>query len=245
MKNILLAVLLSGSLAGLANAQTMTVSYQEGQVLDMVVPELLAEEGARERFAAYVDTVFPLAQPFGHTPSATLLVKGVLNGDYHPNAVALASWPNADAVASFEALPEWPPLKATRPEIWNEFKAYSVVLDTDVSFELNAEKTYTIGFAWINPENPTDYESYLSGAHSALKASGGKVVWRIKDPDFSSLQDGATGPGKITLVEWDSPSGPQDYLKTEGFQSNVHYFNSGTTKLEWLLVAPVISDADD
>lgn len=210
------------------------ISYKKGELISLI--SIVSKEGdaAKKAVANYYATAFPLGETHGLIRKGQLKVKAVPVGAHKSEGVVFYSWPSKAAEDAFSAEPAWPAIKAARPEAWTELRIYTDEVKDDITFTFHADKTYTLAMAWINPENPTDYDRYMEGIKDAVAESGGRFVYKMFDPKFESHNITDGGPGQVTLVEWDTPRGLQAFGKTDGFRANAAYLTSGVTRFEIL-----------
>ena len=221
--------------------KTVQLNFKKGQVLSFTVIESKKGEAAAAARDNYYKTAFPLASQFGLSRDMGFDVVAVPVGDFKPQAVALFSWPSADAERNFNAHPEWPAIKATRPDAWDELRIYNDVLKNDMSLSFDSSKTYTLAAAWLNPKHPNDYEKYLSGIQSAVTESGGRFIYKMHNPAFEAHAAPQGAPDQVLLVEWDTPDGLQKFGSSAGYKANAKYLGSGTKLFELSVLAPVVS----
>jgi len=210
----------------------VSITYKEGQLISIITSVPKTGENARQAIATYGATAFPLASKHGLKREGQLLVKAAPVGDHKPVVTVFYSWPSETAEAAFNAEPAWPAIKDTRADAWDELRVYTDLVEKDMTLTFDPNKTYTLAMAWTNPENPHDYDVYMKGIEGAVAQSGGRFVYKMFDPEFEShsLDDGA--PGQVTLVEWDTPQGLENFGETKGFKDNVKYLSSGVTRFE-------------
>ncbi len=215
-------------------AKDVVIELKSGQVLQVIASQIRPDGGAARR--TYAQTAFPIASSFGFAPLGTLAVKRKVVSDFEPEAFSFFSWPSEEAVQSFDSHPDWPAIKATRPDAWSELKVYTDTLEEDLSLRFRADKYYTVVAAWFNPENPGDYDRYLSGIESAVERAGGRFIYKMREPSFEAHASALTSPGQITFVEWDKPDSFAEAQKSDEYLANRQYFASGLERFEfyWL-----------
>lgn len=213
-----------------------TYAFKKGQLLSFVsvVPKNTPE--AKTASQEYFARAFPLASKHGFKREGQLLVKAVPVGNHKSEGVILYSWPDQASEDRLTAEADWADIKTLRPQAWEELRIYTTTLQDDLTLSFDPAKTYTLAMAWNNPKNPDHYDLYMDGIRDAVTEVGGRFVHKIFDPAFESntIKDG--GPGQVTLVEWDSPKGLQNFGKTEGFKQNAHYLKTGVTRFEILVL---------
>lgn len=218
-------------------AEPMVISLEKGELLSIISVIPNKGEAADAARTQYYQTAFPLAQQYGLKREGQLRVVATPVGGHESEGIIFFSWPNKAAEAKLEAEPAWPGIKALRPQAWDDLRVFTDELDQDLTLTFSPDKTYTLAMAWINPENPDDYDVYMDGIKEAVDEVGGRFIYKMFDPKFEShkLKDGA--PGQVTLVEWDSPQGLASFGETEGFKENAKYLTSGVTRFEILALS--------
>lgn len=215
----------------------MTVSYKKGQLVSIISVEANEGEAADTARNTYYATAIPLAERYGLSRDGQLSVIATPQGTHKPAAVLFFSFPSTQAEQDLIAHPDWPTAKALRPAAWKVLRIYSDVVDDDLTLNFRFDKIYSLAVAWINPEKPNDYSSYLNNIEPAVTASGGRFMHKVYDPRFEAHDIAIKlAPGQLTFVEWDSPSGLQAFQKTQGFKDNAALLGSGTTRFELMLL---------
>lgn len=220
-----------------ADEMPLIIDLKRGELLSII--SVISEKGeaAEMARAQYYQRAFPLAEPFGLKREGQLKVLASPIGAHKSEAIILFSWPSKSAELALEADPAWPEIKALRPQAWHDLRIFTDELESDLTLTFAPDKTYTLAMAWIDQENPNDYDLYMENIRDAVSEVGGRFVYKMFDPKFEShkLEDGA--PGQVTLVEWDSPQGLSEFQKSEGFKSNANLITSGTTRFEILVLS--------
>ncbi len=217
---------------GAAAPNTLTVSLSEGELFSVIAVKQRSGPSAAQARKAYFQNAFGVASAYGLRPFGSLNVTQVIAGDFDPEVVAFYAWPSAAAEASFDRDPTWTPIKATRPNGWSGLRVHDDVAHTNVELAFSSDKFYTLASAWIDPERPADYDTYLQNIVPAVQAVGGRFMYQMVDPNFSALDADTRAPGRLTLVEWDSPAGLDAFLKSQGYRQNAALVRSGTTRFE-------------
>lgn len=219
-----------------ATAPSLTIELQQGQLLSVVSIATKAGAAAQSVRDAYGREAFGLAREYGLNAEGSLPVAAVGVGGFAPEAVSFFTWPDAESEAAFSSLPRWQPIKATRPDGWDELRIHDVVVDTDLTLTFRADKTYTMATAWLDPAHPGDYDRYLASIEPTLTAIGGRFMYQLRDPRFASLDSEHGAPGRITFVEWDSSDGLAEFQQADGFLSHYHLLQSGTSGFELVVL---------
>lgn len=215
---------------------SLKMHFQKGQLLSLISLAPKPGSDAADARKAYLQSAFRLANDYGLKPAGSIPVTAVEAGDFSPAAVSFFSWPSARHEARFGTQSEWAAVKATRPDGWDELRIHDAELEKDVSLQFDADKTYTMATAWINPERPDDYDAYLTLIEKAAHASGGRFIYQMREPRFTSLHSNDSAPGRITFVEWDSPEGLKRFTSTASFKTHVHLLQSGATRFELVVL---------
>lgn len=205
--------------------------------MSVISIDAAAGEKARQARQAYLDDAFALAGRFGLKPLGVLPVRDAAVGSFKPGAVGFYSWPS---LAQSEALanhPQWPAIKARRPDGWDELRVHDVVVDRAVNLSFDPAKTYTMASAWINPERPADYDQYLSNISDTVARIGGRFIFAMRNPAYESHAVDDPAPDRLTFVEWDSPDPLAALRGSQGFKDNVALLQSGTTRFELLILS--------
>lgn len=220
------------------SSSPLTIEVKKGEVLQLIAPQARADGNSARQ--AYYDKVFPIAESFGYKRLGQLNVKQKVISDYDPGAFIFYSWPDEKAEDDLYSHPDWPALKAVRPEAWTELKIYSDTLDEDLTLNFDPAKHYTVVVAWFDPAHPGDYERYLSGIESAVTREGGRFIYKMRRPRFEAHASSLAAPGQITFVEWNSSSGFARVQKSDEYKANAKFFNSGLESFEFYWLTPSV-----
>jgi uncharacterized protein (DUF1330 family) len=210
--------------------ETVTLELEKGQILSLVSP--VAKENGEQYRQEYYDKAFPLGEQFGLQNMGRLHSVQTIIGNHKPAIWAFYSWPNAQKMQAFEKDTSWAPIKALRPLGWEELKIASIEMPEDKTVTFRADKYYTLAFAWLDPENPDDYFTYLKNIEPILPKVGGKFVLKMKKPNYEVHASQPLAPGQITFVEWDSIDGLQQLQANEEYQAQLDLLRRGTSGFE-------------
>ncbi|AWW75348.1 hypothetical protein CD351_13005 [Erythrobacter sp. KY5] len=239
----LAAATLTGTTAALAEADghtanaspAFTLDMKRGEVLQVIVSQQRAD--GREAARTYGQAAFPLAQRHGYARIGQLNVRQTIRSDFAPQAVSFFSWPSQAALDSFSAEPDWPAIKATRPEAWSGLDIYSAELQHDLKIATDPDKHYTVLIAWLKSDEATaDYDRYLTGIEPAVERSGGRFLYKMRMPEREAYAPDATAPHQLTFVEWETTDGFEKVQQSPEYAANQQYFGSSMEKFEfyWL-----------
>lgn len=185
----------------------------------------------------YGRNAFGLAGEYGLHQFGHLRVTEVVVGDFSPEVVVFYTWPSASAEAEFNADPAWQPIKATRLEGWDELRIHDRVVEQPIQLQFSADKYYTTASAWLNPDRPDDYATYLASIEPTLNELGGRFVMKVIDASFSSISPDTQAPSQLTFVEWDSEDALQAFLQSDGFKQYTNLLTQGTSAFELVRLA--------
>lgn len=208
------------------------LTLKKGQVLSVVMPANNPDgETARKD---YYDQAFTLAGQYGLKRETMLKIDDIIISDYKPGAAIFYSYPDAASEKSLGDDPTWPAIKALRPAAWEELKIFTATVGEDLNLQFDPAKSYTLVIAWLNPDNPDDYQNYLKGIEGAVAEAGGRFVYKMYDPQFESHASGPEAPGQLTFVEWDTLGGFAQARNNPEYQAaSKRYFQSGVSKVEF------------
>lgn len=221
-------------------AKSLDVTLQKDNLFSIINPKTRSSKSAKEGLKVYYEKAIPLAKSFGYRNHGTLRVTETLVGDKQPGVFVLASWPSNEADLSFESDPRWSEYKGLRNQIWSELNFYKAPTDTAKTLSFAQNKFYSIAFAWLDGQNPNDYQTYLQAIQDAVSAAGGKFIHSMVNPRTVSFNEPLNGPDQITFVQWDSKKGLTDFQKSEGFKRHAHLLRTGTKQFELYRVQPII-----
>ncbi len=223
-----------GAAISVTDAEKVLVEVKAGEVLQLIAPE--GREDGQTARQAYYEQVIPKAEALGYRRMAQLNVRQSVISEYDPGAFIFFAWPSEDAARQFAGDPNWPELKATRPDGWNELKIYDDVRKEDLTLSFDPAKDYSVVVAWFDPDNPGDYERYLGGIEAAVAREGGRFIYKMHSPSYEVHASDPTAPGQVTFVEWSDRDGFARVQQSEEYRENAKYFSSGLTRFEfhWL-----------
>ncbi|MEM8725773.1 MAG: hypothetical protein AAGE86_09665 [Pseudomonadota bacterium] len=225
-----------GEASPVGQGETLVIELEAGQVLQLIAPQARAKGGAARQ--SYYRAAFPIAESLGYQRLGQLNVKQKVVSDYDPGAFIFFSWPDERAANEFASHPQWPAIKETRPAAWDELKIYNSVLESDLQLTFDPAKHYSVVVAWFDPDNPSDYDRYLTGIESAVDRAGGRFIYKMRNPTFEAHASAPTAPGQITFVEWNSPDGFAEVQKSEEYLAHRQYFGSGLERFEFYWLTP-------
>ncbi|MEM1404273.1 MAG: DUF1330 domain-containing protein [Pseudomonadota bacterium] len=217
-----------------ADTKTLEIPYRQGQLMSLIAVDPKEGEAAATARQKYLGGAIRLAREYGLETLGSLSVSMAIIGDFHPSALVFYAWPSEEAEASFASAPGWSSIRETRPFGWDELRIHDRVATKDEALTFRSDRFYTLATAWINPEYPRDYETYLKNIEPAMAAAGGRFFYEMESPDFVSLQDGLETPSRLTLVEWKEPAALDRFLNSQGFKRNAELLNRGTSAFELL-----------
>lgn len=212
-------------------SSSSSLNLKTGQYLSIILPE--AKPNAGDARKAYYKQAFPLGEQFGLKREASLNVDDVIISNYKPSALIFYSYPNKAAEGKLANHVKWPEIKAQRSKAWDELKIYSATIDQDLNLEFDPAKSYTLVVAWLDPENPDDYDRYLSGIEEAVDRFGGRFIYKMKNPKYEAHASAMSAPGQLTFVEWDTLDGFTKVRTSDEYKASAAFFASGTTKVEF------------
>ena len=212
-------------------AKKTTLDLKKYQYLSIVLPQSKPDGDAAR--LAYYKEAFPLGSEFGLKQEMALKVDHVIISDYGPSGAIFYSYPNKASEVALANHPKWPAIKAQRPKAWEQLKIYSAEIEEDIRINFNPDKSYTLVIAWLNPENPDDYATYLESIEPMLAEAGGRFVYKMKQPAFEAHEPVGTAPGQLTFVEWDTLEGFSELRRNDAYKAVSHYITSGTSRIEF------------
>ncbi|MDT0626719.1 hypothetical protein [Alteromonas sp. W364] len=221
--------------------QTLMVHFEPKQMIQLISPDTSISKNTKEAAklrGKYYQEAIPLAQSFGFKNHVQLNVTNTLVGSTKPTALILSSWPSVATFDEFSALPEWPKLKEMRKNAWDELSLYNAEIDHATILTFREDKYYTVLFAWINPEHPSDYLAYLAGIETALNRIGGTFMLKLKEPSIEVHASENNPPFQITFVEWDTKDGFTKLSKQEDYKRYTNLRDSGLRKVEFHQIKP-------
>ena len=205
--------------------KSLSISLQQGNLLSIIEPTRIRTEEADEAHKRYYDVAIDLAQQYGYKNHGVLRVTETLKGKNQPGIFALATWPNAEADATFESLPMWQEYKALRPVIWETLRFFKSSAQQDTQLVFKKDKIYTVAFSWF-AEGYTQEQN-----EKALKKAGGERMFQMHNPRFDTHSAPYNGPDLVTITAWQTI----DSYKTYNEMVNLQY-----AQQEIYRVAPII-----
>ncbi|MCK0127810.1 hypothetical protein [Erythrobacter sp. F6033] len=211
------------------------VEMKRGEVLQVIASELRDDGQAAAR--KYGQTAFPIAQSFGFQRLGQLNVNRKVISDFDPEVFSFFSWPDQASVDAFAKHPDWPAIKATRPDAWSELKVYSVELQDDLKLQFDPSKHYTVLVAWLKTDEAIgDYNKYLEGIESAVERSGGRFIYKMRNPSMEAHASDPAAPHQLTFVEWETTDGFDKVQASQEYLDHRQYFGTSIERVEfyWL-----------
>lgn len=219
-------------------SQPIPISLEKGQVLSYILINSKNTEEARNVRQTYYSKAFPLSSNFGLERVIDLKVPASYVGNTKRDAVIMFSYPDAASEAGLANHPEWPAIKAMRPDAWDELIIFTGELDKTIAFNFDPKKAYTLAVAEINPEAPEAYNTYMRGIEPGLNEMGGRFIYRMIDPKIESHGKQYDKDVQVTLVEWSDPSAIGRFTRTDTYKASAPYFTEGVQGFEFFEIAP-------
>ncbi len=228
--NLIISLVATVGLATTAAAEsdTYSIKFKKGQRLAVIAPKLRVD--GQDAQNQYFQSVFPLANKEGFKLEMSWVNPETQSGEFYPDVISLYSWPSAEAEQRFESNPEWPALKQTRSEAWEELKIMSFTLKRSYKLKVNPSKTYTIFFGKISDFEA--YDNYLKAVKPILKQAKGRIALKAEVETYEYLSDGPRGPEVVVITEWQEPDGPDRYIN-QYFNQVRDKFYEGIEDFEW------------
>ncbi|MEM9055357.1 MAG: hypothetical protein AAGB16_08530, partial [Pseudomonadota bacterium] len=214
------------------------VILKKGQVLSYILINSKPSEAAQEARQQYYDKAFPLASSYGLQRLLNLSVPTKFVGSTKRDAVAIFSYPDAASETGLASDPNWPEIKALRPQAWEELAIFSGTLEQPLAFSFDPDKAYTLAVAEITPEAPEDYNTYMRGIEPGLNEIGGRFIYRMINPSVESHGKQYTQDVQVTLVEWDDPSALATFTQNDFYKQYSKYFGTGVSGFEFFQIKP-------
>ncbi|WP_299193523.1 DUF1330 domain-containing protein [uncultured Erythrobacter sp.] len=214
--------------------RSFSVELKRGEVLQLIAPEARAD--AADARAEYYRTAVPPAEELGFRRLGQLNVRQKVVSEYDPGGFIFFSWPSQAAFDQFSVRPDLPEIEAMRPQGWDELRLYNLELEEDISLQFRSDKHYTVVVAWLDAENSADYDRYLDGIEPAVRAAGGRFVYKMRAPSMEAHNSPPGAPGQITFVEWSDVDGFAKVQQSQEYLDHRQYFGSSVDRFEfyWL-----------
>ena len=216
----------------------LTLTYTKGQLISLIIIDAKDGEAATAARDNYYATAFPMATRFGLKRDAGMTIAMTMVGKFKPEALGIFSWSSQAASDELSAQSGWPAIKATRPDGWDELAIFTAPITQDMSLTFDPAKAYTIAVAYINSDNPADYDRYMAGIEPSLNELGGRFMYRMINPVSEFHRTTHEGNVQVTLVEWDSADLIPKFTSTAGYKANADYFGTGVTGFEFHQIVP-------
>ncbi|MBB6521221.1 hypothetical protein [Pseudoteredinibacter isoporae] len=217
-------------------AEALHMSFAKGQVFSVIIPVANNTPDGKAARKRYFDASFPLASQLGLKREGQIKIKGSSAKNFKPKVMAFYSWPNQASENQLSARPEWPEIKSLRPKAWDALNIYSKELEKDLILNFTPGKHYSLAMAWVNEKNPNDYYQYLNNIKPAVKAAGGRFIYKMNAPAYEAHgihkkapnNSQSAAPSQLTFVEWDNENGLKAFRASEHYKQNAHLIRSGT-----------------
>jgi uncharacterized protein (DUF1330 family) len=210
------------------------ITFSKGELLQLVSATYV--KGKSGELRNYFSKAFPLAREHGYTPLIQFQVNEVLAGTYRPEGfIGLYKWPGTAAADQFERDPRWAPIKATRPDVFQELRVSTFALDADLPLVLKDGHVYEIQLLWMSQENPGAYQRYTEAVEDALGRAGGRVLARFKGGKYESVQPWPRQPDQIVILDWPSATARSHFVSSSAFLDNKQLLYSAVADEESFL----------
>ncbi|MFH6603571.1 hypothetical protein ACEZ3G_08790 [Maribacter algicola] len=192
---LVIALFLAGTLV---NAQSKTLSFKKGEVLDILLFTGKPEMG--KLFPKYKETAFAFALKTGYEPQPLLAVTETLQGGYQPSSFVFGKWKNLASRKKFlsEITIEVPDFHEQRRAMWSSFYLAFYEMDKDISFDINPDKVIVATAYW--KDGSDSFTNFKKEWLNKAKSNGGKVMLELNDA-MSSVGY-MYKPDYVVLTEW-------------------------------------------
>ncbi len=199
--SVLSVILGLGYIHAQAQSEKKQFSLQKGQVLDVLFINTRA--GVEDLQKEYFQTVFPLASKLGYHRLPGFPISNVpLQGNYHPEFLALAYWDDLDSRSSAMATieKEVPDFHDRRKAIWTSFNITYFELQEDVSFEIDEHKYYVVSAYW--GEDKGAFRQFQKDWLKGCKEAGGQTQLVLTNGESPYLY--YHNPDFLAITAWDN-----------------------------------------
>ncbi|WP_350290531.1 hypothetical protein [uncultured Croceitalea sp.] len=184
----------------LASAQSKTITFKKGEVLDILLFTGKPEMG--KLFPRYKETAFDFALKTGYKPQPILAIAETTQGGLQPGSFVFGKWINLSSRKKFlnEITTQVPDFHEQRRAMWSSFYLAYYEMRKDISFDLNPEKVIVVTAYWEDESNTflTFKKEWLKKA----KNKGGRVLLELNEA-MSSVGY-MYKPNYVVLTEWDN-----------------------------------------
>ena len=236
---VLVFTIFCGLITPCATAQEergeLVVHFYPGAVMQLIAP--VTDPAKRALRDSYFKKNGDTARSYGYQQDGVLVVKETLLGDFKPNVFVVSHWSSLKAQKAFQSLAQFTDVKSLRRQAWEALRLYDHELDAPLTLTFKKDKTYTLAFAWTNPEKPSEYFDYINSLPPLLDKVGGRFLYKINNSVLSAHDSNALAPQQITLVEWDTSDGVEKLQALPEFASLSEQLRNGTVRFELHKVA--------
>ncbi|WP_339625819.1 hypothetical protein [uncultured Maribacter sp.] len=192
---VVTAIFLGGLLA---NAQSKTLTFKKGEVLDILL--FSGKPDFSKLFPRYKETAFTFALKTGYQPQPILSIAETTQGGIQPASFVFGKWTSVSARKKFlnEITTEVPDFHEQRRAMWSSFHLAYYEMEKDVSFDLNPEKAIVATAYWKDESN--GFMNFKKEWLKEAKNNGGKVLLELNDA-MSSIGY-MYKPDYMVLTEW-------------------------------------------
>lgn len=182
------------------NAQTKTLTFKKGEVLDILLFTGKPEMG--KLFPKYKETAFAFALKNGYQPQPILAITETTQGGIQPGSFVFGKWTNLASRKKFlnEITSEVPDFHEQRRAMWSSFYLAFYEMDKDISFDINPDKVIVATAYW--KDGSGSFTNFKKEWLNKAKSNGGKVVLELYDA-MSSVGY-MFKPDYMVLTEWNN-----------------------------------------
>lgn len=214
--------------------EDLSVTFSKGELLQLVSATYV--KGKDKELREYFQKTFPLAAGYGYTPLIQFHVTEVLEGTYQPEGfIGLYKWPSQAAAERFGHDPQWAPIKATRPEVFQELRVSTFALEEELKMTFKDGHVYELQVLWLSNDHRDDYNRYKQAMQVTLDQVGGRVIARLSGGQYESVQPWPHQPDQIVILEWPNANARAAYLNSKAFQQQQHLLYSGVANAQSFL----------
>ena len=192
---VVVVLFLSGTMV---NAQSQTLTFKKGEVLDILLFNGKPEMG--KLFPKYKETAFAFAVKMGYQPQPLFKVAETTQGGYQPSTFIFGKWPNIAARKKFldEIVDNVPDFHEQRRAMWSTFYVSFYEMENDISFGIDPNKTVVATHLW--KQDGVDFSTFQGEWLKEAKSQGAKVLLELRNPN--SAVGYLYKPDYTVLLEW-------------------------------------------
>ncbi len=206
------------------------ITFKKGKVIEIAYATV--QGGKEMQLNEYFGKVLPIASKYGGKMLGSFEVTAIIEGEIHPQMVALFEWPNIEAYNKISKDKEAMKIFPLRDEVITSFKQGFFTVEKDVDVTFTEGKRYEFFNAWLTPNAKELLPKYFEGTAEVKKLYGSpKFLVDLKPLANAPTESYSINPHMCGIVEWTNTSAYYGLIADEEFKKSALLLEKALSKM--------------